>query len=239
MKYIVLPLLLLSGALLARAQEPKVVFHDKDAQLRDVGDFHAIDVSSAIDLQISQGNENSVAVSAEGDENRAAIKTQVRNGVLKIWYEEKRWRWGNNRKARVYVSAKQLDRIVASGACDVTVNGVLDSRELVIGLSGASDFKGKVNTGSLKFDLSGASDVVVGGSAGDVNIEASGASHFKGYDLAAENCRIDASGASDIKITVNKVLNAEASGATTIDYRGTGMIGDIRTSGASNIRKKS
>ena len=80
---------------------------------------------------------------------------------------------------------------------------------------------------------------MVGGSAGDVNIEASGASHFKGYDLAAENCRIDASGASDIKITVNKVLNAEASGATTIDYRGTGMIGDIRTSGASNIRKKS
>jgi hypothetical protein len=35
------------------------------------------------------------------------------------------------------------------------------------------------------------------------------------------------------------VLNAEASGATSIDYKGTGMIGEIKTSGASNIRKRS
>jgi hypothetical protein len=84
MKYIVLPLLLLSGLLSVQAQEQKTVFHDKDAQLRNVGDFHAIDVSSAIDLQISQGDENSVAVSAEGDENRAAIKTQVRFVVMMI-----------------------------------------------------------------------------------------------------------------------------------------------------------
>jgi hypothetical protein len=139
----------------------------------------------------------------------------------------------------VYVAAKNLDRVNASGACDVMVNGELTTRELMVGLSGASDFKGHVNTSSLKFDLSGASDVVVSGKAGDLSIEASGASHFKGYELTADNCRIDASGASDIKITVNKVLNAEASGATNIDYKGSGMIGDIRTSGASNIRKRS
>jgi hypothetical protein len=139
----------------------------------------------------------------------------------------------------VYVAAKNLDRVTASGACDVRVNGALSSKELLVGLSGASDFKGQVNAESLKFELSGASDVVVSGKAGSLSIGASGASHFKGYDLVVDNCRVDASGASDIKITVNKVLSAEASGATNIDYKGTGMIGDIRTSGASNIRKRS
>jgi hypothetical protein len=234
-----IPFLLFAATLTTYAQEPQVVFHDKDAELRNVEDFHAIDVSSAIDLQLSQGSENSVAVSAEGDQNKANIKTVVKNGVLKIWYEQKHWRWGGGRKIRVYVAAKNLDRVTASGACDVRVNGVLSCIELLVGLSGASDFKGQVNAGSLKFDLSGASDVVVSGKAGNLSIGASGASHFKGYDLVADNCRIDASGASDIKITVNKVLNAEASGATNIDYKGTGMIGDIRTSGASNIRKRS
>jgi hypothetical protein len=239
MRYILLPLLLVFSAIATQAQEPRVVFHDKDAEIRTVGDFHAIDVSSAIDLQLSQGNENSVAVSAEGDQNKANIKTVVKNGVLKIWYEQKHWRWGGGRKIRVYVAAKNLDKVTASGACDVRINGELTSKALLVGLSGASDFKGRVNTGSLKFDLSGASDVVVSGKAGDLSIGASGASHFKGYELVADNCRIDASGASDIKITVNKVLNAEASGATNIDYKGAGMIGDIRTSGASNIRKRS
>lgn len=237
MKYIFFFCLLL-GASVADAQQ-KTVFHDANAEERNVGDFHSIDISSAIDLQLSQGNENSVAVSAPGAENRAGIKTVVRNGVLKIWYEEKNWFRGSGRKTRAYVSVKSLRRLSASGACDVTVNGTLSSDELFVGFSGASDFKGNIKARSLKVDLSGASDIVISGSADELNIDASGASHFKGYDLVTENCKVDASGASDIKITVNKVLNADVSGATSIDYKGSGMIGDIRTSGASNIRKRS
>jgi hypothetical protein len=237
MKRIFLSLLVLGFVAIANAQNP--VFHDKDAELRQVGDFEGVDVSSAIDLQLSQGNENSVAVSAPGDANRAGIKTEVRKGILHIWYENKNWFKGSGRKIRAYVSAKTLKLVSASGACDVIVNGELKSDELAIRLSGASDFKGAVRATSLKIQLSGASDISIKGSASDLSIEASGASKFKGYDLITENCRVHASGATDIKITVNKVLNAEASGATNIDYMGTGMIGDLRSSGASNIRKRS
>ena len=236
MKYIFLSLLMVGAVLVGNAQ---AVFHDKDAELRQVGDFEGVEVSSAIDLQIAQGNENSVAVSAPGDANRAGIKTEVRKGILHIWYENKNWFKGSGRKIRAYVSIKTIRLVSASGACDVVVNGELNSDELVVKLSGASDFKGAVHAKDLKVDLSGASDVVIKGSATNLSIDASGASHFKGYDLSTDNCRVDASGATDIKITVNKVLNAEASGATNIDYMGAGMIGDLRTSGASNIRKKS
>lgn len=215
------------------------VFHDKDAELRQVGDFEGIEASSAFEVFISQGNENSVAVSAPGDVNRANIKTEVRKGILHIWYENKKWFRGNGGKLRAYVSAKNLRLISASGACEIVINGEMKSDELAIKLSGASDFKGAVRSKDLKVDLSGASDVKIQGSADNLSIDASGASHFKGYDLATDNCRVDASGATDIKITVNKVLNAEASGATNIDYKGTGMIGEIRTSGASNIKKRS
>jgi len=237
MKYFLLAFLMFSGLLSVDAQQ-KTIFHDKDAEIRKVGDFHAIEVSSAIDLQLSQG-ENSVAVSASEQEHRDGIKTVVSSGVLKIWFEEKKWFRGGGKKLRAYVSVRDLDRLSASGACDITVNGELKADEMAIALSGASDFKGRVNAGSLKFRISGASDVVISGSVGDLSVDASGASHFRGYDLEAENCRVEASGASDLKITVNKVLNAKASGATNIDYKGTGMIGEIRTSGASNIRKRS
>ena len=236
-KNIFLSILLIGSVFTIHAQKP--VFHDKDAELRNVGEFHSIEVSSAIDLQLSQGDENSVAVSAPGDANREGIKTVVKNGVLKIWYEQKNWFKGNGRKIRAYVSVRSLKNLTASGACDIIVNGELKSDELSINLSGASDFRGAVNATSLKMDLSGASDVVIKGLVSNLSIDASGASHFKGYDLVADNCRVDASGATDIKITVNKVLNAEASGATNINYKGTGMIGEIKTSGASNITKRS
>jgi len=236
MKNIFLSLLMICAVTVNYGQ---AVFHDKDAELRQVGDFEGVEVSSAIDLQLSQGNENSVAVSAPGDANRAGIKTEVRKGILHIWYENKNWFKGSGRKIRAYVSAKTLRLISASGACDVMVNGELKSDELAIRLSGASDFKGAVRANNLKIDLSGASDIVIKGSVANLNIDASGASHFKGYELITDNCRVDASGATDIKITVNKILNAEASGATSIDYMGTGTIGDLKTSGASHIRRRS
>ena len=233
MKYIFL-FMLVAATFPVSAQQ---IIHDKDAEPRQVGDFHSIDASSAIELRLSQGNENAVAVSASTPEGRDGIKTEVRNGVLKIWYEQKKW-FRNSGRARVYIAAKTLKRIEASGACDIIVSGELNVDELSLQLSGASDFKGTVKSGSLAIGISGASDINIKGEVKNLKIDASGASHFKGYDLKADHCLIEASGASDIKITVNKVLNARASGASTIHYQGDGMISDLKTSGASNISKK-
>lgn len=236
MKNVILSFLMICAVTAAHSQ---AVFHDKDAQIRKVEDFEGVEVSSAIELQLSQGDENSVAVSAPANMDPANIKTEVRRGILHIWYDNKKWFKGGNGRIRAWVSAKNFKVVGGSGASEVMVNGELKGDELAIKLSGASDFRGAVRVKDLNIDLSGASDVVIKGAAANVSIDASGASKFKGFDLATDNCRVDASGATDIKITVNKVLNAEASGATNIDYMGTGMIGEIRSSGASNIRKRS
>ena len=84
------------------------------------------------------------------------------------------------------------------------ITGTLKASNLDIKQSGASDLRGKLDVDKLTVDLSGASDLMVSGSARQVSIEVSGASDFKGYDLVTEICDARASGASDIKITVNK-----------------------------------
>jgi len=106
-------------------------------------------------------------------------------------------------------------------------------------LSGASDFKGGVKVNSLKLDLSGASDVHISGTANTVDIESSGASDVKGYQLVTDMCNATASGASDINITVNKEISANASGASDIYFKGAALIRDIHTSGASSVSRKS
>ncbi|MBO9572609.1 MAG: DUF2807 domain-containing protein [Chitinophagaceae bacterium] len=214
------------------------VFHDKDAEVRQVGDFHAIEVSSAIDLRLSTGSENALAVSAPDAELRAGIRTEVQNGVLKIWFESKKWFKGKA-GARVYVAAKNLSRLRASGACDVTVSGELNVKELSIDMSGASDFKGTVKANSINAELSGASDINIKGEVKNINIHCSGASDFKGYDMIADNCKAQASGASGIRLTVNQEISAVASGASDIHYAGDAKMVDVKASGASNISKKS
>ena len=72
-----------------------------------------------------------------------------------------------------------------------------------------------------------------------LGINANGASDIRGYDISSEECKVDASGASVVRITVNKELNATASGASSVYYKGTGLIRDINTSGGATIKRKS
>lgn len=235
--------LLLFVALASAATAQKIV-NDANAEKRNVSGYHAIEVSGGIDLYLSQGNE-SVAVSASETKHRDRIKTEVVNGVLKIYYEKNEKSNVHidvdlgNRKLKAYVSFKDLDALNGSGGSDIEVDGSIKVNTLALDVSGGSDFEGKVDVTELKVDASGGSDVKISGSAKNLDVDASGGSDFKGYELVADICNLDASGGSDIYITVNKELNADASGGSDVFYKGSGTIKEMRSSGSSSIKKTS
>ncbi len=237
MKKYFLPILGMLISMVATAQ--KTFVNDANAEVRSLtGSFDKINISGGINLYLSQYETESVAVSASTDQYRQNIKTIVENNTLKIFYDgAKSWNTGN-KKMKAYVSFKTLEKLYASGACDIQIAGMIEVAALALDMKGASNFKGAVKVSSLSMQLSGASDVRISGSANTVSIESSGASDVKGYDLITEICNAKASGASDINITVNKELNARASGASDIYYRGTAVIKDMHSSGASSITKK-
>lgn len=213
--------------------------NDPNAEVREAKNFRAIELSSAFDVYLTQSNEESVAVSASEDKYRENIKVEVKGAVLIVRYDNKgKWNTGN-KKLKAYISFKQLDKLNVSGACDVYIVNPWKADNLKLDMSGASNLKGEITAQKLMIDLSGASDLTLTGTVGQLNVEASGASDFKGFDLGVEYCNAKASGASDIKITVNKELSAEASGASDVKYKGAGLIRDIKTSGASSISRRS
>ena len=157
-------LFILSVFVLSVSVHAQLTINDPNAEVREAKNFHAISVSNAFDVFIAQGNEEAVAVSASDQKYRDEIKVEVDNGVLKIGLknEGKFWKgWdGNKMKLKAYISFKNIDKLSASGACDVRVQGTINADDLEIRLSGASDLKeGKFNAKSLDVDISGASDV--------------------------------------------------------------------------------
>ncbi len=236
MKRIIMSILMLTAIFsVAISQE---TINDANAEKREVGSFHGISLSSAFDVYLTQGNEEAVAVSASDPKYRDRITVEVKDGILKIGYKsEFRMIGSRNQKLKAYISFKQIDKLNVSGACDVFTSGEIKAPSLDINLSGASDLKTKLDVNRLSVDLSGASDITVSGKANDLSIESSGASNFKGYDLATETCDARASGASDIKITVNKELSAHASGASDVRWKGSGVIKDLKNSGSSSVSK--
>lgn len=219
----------------------QTIINDPDVEVRSIsGSFSAIKVSGGIDLYLSQSDQEAVAVSCNKIKYRDHIKAEVKNNTLRIYIDNPggiHITFGNV-KMKAYVSFKTLQKLEASGASDVKLTGNLDTDNLAIVLSGASDFSGKVTAKDLSVELSGASDAELHGTVTNLSINAQGASSLKGFDLVSENCNAKAQGASDINITVNKELQVSTKGASDVNYKGTAVIKGINASGAGNVNKK-
>src|SRR5258707_8077210 len=158
-------IIVMVGLAMAPAVAQQTVINDPNVVLRTVSGFHGVSVSNSIDVYLSAGDHETVAVSAADTKWRDRIRTEVKDGILNIWLDHENWfNWGiDHRKMRVYISFTSLDKVSGSGASNIYVDGVIAGNSLEISLSGACDFKGAIKVGVLKLDQSGASDARIVG----------------------------------------------------------------------------
>lgn len=231
---------LLAAILLLQATtQAQTTIKDENVELRQVSGFTGVEVSGGFDVYLTKGTEESVGVSASKNEYIKDITVKVVNGVLHIDLKAKSKYWNTrNMRLRAYISYKALNSLTLHGATDAQLMDTWKTGTAGILLSGASDLKGDVEFEEARINQSGASDARLTGKIQNLKIDASGASNFKGYDLAIQYCEAEASGASDIRITVQKELSVRASGASDIYYRGDAMIRELKASGASTVAKR-
>jgi hypothetical protein len=225
-------------ALTAFAQDTKLI-NDANASTRSLsGSFTAISVSSGIDLYLSQGNEESLAVSAADQKHLDRFKTEVVNGTLKIYYDNKGVTWkSENRKLKAYVSFKTLQKLNVSSGSDAKVNGSINADDFDLDVSSGAVFKGSITAKTLTVDVSSGASISISGKSDKLKVEVSSGADFKGYDLVTDYCDASASSGAGLHVTINKELNAKASSGGDIHYKGTALIRDIKTSSGGSVKK--
>ncbi len=199
---------------------------------RQVGTFTGIKVSGGFDVELKQGNQQSLKLEVE-ENLMDQVKTEVKNGVLHIYTTGS---INAQKGMRAFVTVKQLDQLAISGGVNVKGLSTFKTSEFKMDLSGGSNVTLALDVNKLDADMSGASKVSLTGRANDVKMDMSGASNVDAQKLTAKNVYIDASGASKIKVTANDKLDINASGASHILYAGKPSI-TTNTSAASRISK--
>jgi hypothetical protein len=223
---------------------------------RGVMDFNAIDVRGSVDVTVSEQKDAPIKVS--GDENLIEfIETSVDNGVLNIYFR-KEFGYTSKKGLRVTVPNNgRINKIKASGASDVTIEGCVEADDLSVSgkgssdvkgnikarkcefdFSGSSDYKGNVEAVNCTFRCSGSSDCTISGNADICDVSMSGSSDFKGFDFVVKKVSVSASGSSDIQVTCTEELSVHASGSSDIFYKGDARITNVHTSGSSSLQRR-
>ncbi len=237
MKKLFLAVLVFAGLSVA-AQEK--TFNDAGAQKRTLsGSFTAISVSDGVDLYLTQGSEESIAVSASEEKYMERFKTEVVNGTLKIYYDYKGINWAANdkRKLKAYVSFKTLEKLHASGGADVDVQGNVNVSGLEMKFTSGSSFEGKLAAKDLTVEQNSGSSVNISGSAGNIKVNVSSGAVFKGFDLTVDYCDAKATSGGGVRITINKELNAKANSGGGIKYKGGAVIKELDVNSGGSVKK--
>lgn len=203
-------------------------------------DFDKLDMSSAFQIEVTQGSTFSVSVDAERSEDLDDLSVIIRNGTLIAKYRDGKggWKWNNNRK-KVYfaIVMPTLKLVDFSGATKSKISGFNDLEELILKFSGAANSEINVKADKVKLDCSGASSIKMNGNASKMNFDVSGASNVNCYNFPAKDVDADISGASSVKVNASKTLSVEASGASSLRYRGQPSVkSDV--SGASSVKSE-
>lgn len=201
----------------------------------EVGAFTSINASSMMEVVVKQSDSYKVEV--ETDENlQEVVNVYEMDSILYLRLKEG-FSIRSSGDTKIYVEMPVLKKIKASGAVDIETEGKFNQRQgLEISLSGASEADLQMRTPQIDVNVSGAGSVKIKGETKDINLKASGASNINTYDLLAETVIANASGASHIKTFGSVLFNFNASGASSIEYKGEGAVEKSKSSGASNIK---
>jgi hypothetical protein len=221
---------------LSTAAQTKV-YNDPNAKTRTItGAFSKINVSSGVELHLTQGNETALAVSVSDIKYEERFKTEVVDGILKIYYDNKGVTWSNdkNRKLKAYLSVKSLNGIKASAGSRVILTNALNADDLALSVSSGAVFTGVLKANSISADLSSGAELTSSGSAAKLTVSASSGASFKGFGLVTQYCTASANSGAAIRIEVQKELTASANSGGDITYKGTATVnkGTVHSGGS-------
>ena len=208
---------------------------------RHITGFHGVDVGGSFDVYITQGSSESVKVEAP-DEIIDHIITEVDNGVLKIYNKNDRnFHWGdlfgNHKKIAVYVSAKDLNAIAASGSGDVYFKEGIRTNSLRLRVSGSGDMYGRLDVKNLESGVSGSGDVKISGHAENSAVNVSGSGDFEARGLATVNTIVHVSGSGDASINASNSVSASISGSGDVRYTGGAKSVSSSKSGSGDVER--
>lgn len=203
----------------------------QEVQNREAKPFKKIEISGSATVIYTQSDTVVLKVEADKDEINN-VHTTFDGDILNI-----KAKGSFSHPYKIYVFGNTLSHLTISGASKFTTPGSINADSLSMVVSGASDVNVKTKSSLVDVTLSGASVITLEGNTKTLHSNVSGASSLKAYKLNTMTSDVKASGASTAKVFVTEKINANATGSSTIKFKGEPTEVSAEASSSSFIAK--
>ena len=202
-------------------------------EVRQVKDFHALDIATSGNVKMHVDSVFRVEVSAE-ESIIDYLETIEENGVLKIIFDRDVYDVDH---LTITVSAPSWDGIEISGSANILVPDAISGNLLNVSISGSGNaevFQADFN--KIKSRITGSGNISIEGSADDLNCSITGSGDFDALDCPVKTATVNISGSGDARLRVSEALDVTITGSGDVEYLGDPQV-TVDVSGSGKVKK--
>lgn len=190
-----------------KAAEKNVDNSEISEELRPIGNFKEITMSTVADIYFYQ-EKGSPTLTIKGEKEMVdLIKTSTENGVLKIYTTEKDFNNNGKKRVKIELSAPSVEKISVTGVGDVYMENPVSLDNLHLRLSGVGNmYIKKLSCNELSVSLSGVGNIDLAGKCKYANLKMQGVGHIDCRRLTGQTTS-KATGVGSIKTANGEIKN--------------------------------
>lgn len=202
--------------------------------VREVGKFSGVKVTSGMNVHFVQGDEPRVVVVA--DENLLEIiETKVIGNTLEIRARASIW---SATSKKVVITTNNILEIQGTAGSNIYTDGRLTVNELAIRASAGCNFKMDLDGQSVDVSVSSGANVFLTGESKQFFAKTTSGANLKAEDFKAEVSEISVSSGANAWVNTMRELTAHASSGGNIFYYGSPDRTNTSSSSGGNITKR-
>lgn len=183
-------------------------------QVRQLETFSGIELKSAANIYVTQGDVQEVRIEAE-DNLIEKISTKVKNNSLVV-SDDDDIRY--TKPVTIYITVTDLCLLELTGSGNIVTRSQFQCDFMNVKLSGSGDIRVMVNSKALKANLSGSGNLVLNGSSAETDYRISGSGNINARELNCFSSAVAISGSGTSTVDVKNDLNVTITGSGNVHY---------------------
>jgi Putative auto-transporter adhesin, head GIN domain len=195
-------------------------------ETRTVDAFTGVSSASGVNVQLVKGSGNKVIVSTSDEKVLPYFKTEVKDGILRVFIEyenNKNWnkrRYSKNLKLKATVFYSQINTLKASSGSLLEAKELLEANSFTVETSSGATLNAAIKAANISLEASSGSVAAVSGTATEQKIKTSSGAVINNGKLNSKSVTINASSGSMITVNATEAIHVDASSGANIKCYG-------------------